>query len=254
MAKNVKAIAFYQEIDQALGQAGCPFCRLLNREADRKIEGILREMVLDPGKWEEVNRSRGYCHQHTWLLARAGAALGTAIMMQGITKTLLRVLDAHAQADGEKSGFKQLLSNLEMQRGTTARLTDDLGPQIPCPICTSLGKTEKHLAGTFVDHITGPHALQARYQESDGLCLPHFRQAVGKASSRAKLKALITSQRFIWDRLHGELAEFIRKNDHRFKHEPFGDERDAWLRSLETMVGAAPPRMEDKYLIDTKKG
>ena len=252
MAKNVNAIAFYQEIHQALGEAGCPFCRLLNREANRKIEGVLREMVLDPDKWAEVNRSRGYCHQHTWMLARTGGALGTAIMMQGIAKTLLRILDAHEQAMAEKSGFKQLFSSLKMQRGTTARLAEELAPQIPCPICTSLQKTEKHLAGTFVDHVTGQHTLLPRYQASDGLCLPHFRLAITRASSRAKLKALIEGQRAIWERLHGELAEFIRKNDHRFKHEPFGQERDAWLRSLETMAGAAPPRIEDKYLVNRK--
>ncbi len=34
-----------------------------------------------------------------------------------------------------------------------------------------------------------------------------------------------------------ELDEFIRKNDYRFRDEPWGQERDAWLRALNALAG-----------------
>ncbi|CAN5630359.1 hypothetical protein BH24DEI1_BH24DEI1_11940 [soil metagenome] len=37
--------------------------------------------------------------------------------------------------------------------------------------------------------------------------------------------------------VQGELAEFIRKNDYRYAHEPSGDERDSWLRALRALGG-----------------
>ena len=34
------------------------------------------------------------------------------------------------------------------------------------------------------------------------------------------------------DALVAELEEFVRKNDYRFRDEPWGGERDAWRRAL----------------------
>jgi hypothetical protein len=39
------------------------------------------------------------------------------------------------------------------------------------------------------------------------------------------------------EEIHGELAEFIRKNDYRFSAEPKGNERDSWLRALRALGG-----------------
>ena len=35
----------------------------------------------------------------------------------------------------------------------------------------------------------------------------------------------------------GELEEIQRKHDYRFSNEDFGKEGDAWIRSIEKMVG-----------------
>jgi hypothetical protein len=52
--------------------------------------------------------------------------------------------------------------------------------------------------------------------------------------------------------LHGELGEFIRKQDYRFAHEAYGSEADAWQRAIALLVGmngepdaARPPRRAD---------
>jgi len=37
--------------------------------------------------------------------------------------------------------------------------------------------------------------------------------------------------------LHRELAEFIRKNDYRFKDEGFGTESDSWKRAVHKLTG-----------------
>jgi hypothetical protein len=54
---------------------------------------------------------------------------------------------------------------------------------------------------------------------------------------------VVAAQRSVWERLYDELGEFIRKNDHRFRDETFGPERDSWRRALEAISGP-PPRSE----------
>jgi hypothetical protein len=74
------------------------------------------------------------------------------------------------------------------------------------------------------------------------LCLPHFRRAVAAVGNEESFTALVEAQKAVWQRLRADLAEFIRKNDHRFRGEPFGLEGDAWLRAIEAVSGAAPPK------------
>ncbi|MBN1920116.1 MAG: hypothetical protein JW892_02630, partial [Anaerolineae bacterium] len=75
--------------------------------------------------------------------------------------------------------------------------------------------------------------------QGGGLCLPHLRLTLQASGPAAGYRALLTAQREAWSALMAELDEFIRKNDYRFQHEPMGDERDAWLRALDALVGVS---------------
>jgi hypothetical protein len=92
----------------------------------------------------------------------------------------------------------------------------------------------------FVSHLIGEDGLLAGYEVSDGLCLPHFRQALARVRDERVFGALVGAQRAIWERLVAHLDEFVRKNDHRFQAETWGEERDAWLRAIAALAGARP--------------
>ena len=51
-------------------------------------------------------------------------------------------------------------------------------------------------------------------------------------------EALVNAQHAVWERLGTHLSEFIRKSDHRFRGEPWGEESDAWLRAIAALAGA----------------
>jgi hypothetical protein len=51
------------------------------------------------------------------------------------------------------------------------------------------------------------------------------------------LAQLVDLQRRTMGELRDELAEFIRKNDYRFRHEGFGKEGDSWLRAIGIICG-----------------
>lgn len=248
------SIPYYREIREALGQSGCAFCRMLIRDADRYLDSVLWELVNDSQVRAELNLARGYCQQHGWMLVRSGGALGVAIMMDDVLKTLLDVMSSNAVGPRADSVFKNVLSVLQREdvappgRGQqkerapqeTAGLVAALSPQTSCPACARLAPREKSYAKVLMSHLEGPNALGELYDASDGLCLAHFRLALANTPSPASAQSLVDLQRSVWERLEGELSEFIRKNDHRFRHEKFGEEKDSWRRALEAVSGPQP--------------
>lgn len=240
--ENLNAVPYFLDIREAFALPGCAFCRLLARSANRYLDIVLWEMVLDPELRAELNEARGYCSEHGWLLARPGSALGVAILMQHVIKTLVTVIES----DPVEGMSIPILENV--RRGlakdyaskSTAPLVARLEPQTQCPVCTHVEAQERELANTLLAHLDEPGDLAEDYRASDGLCLEHFRLSLARALSPAQAKTLIAVQQSVWQRLHDELGEFIRKKDHRFKDEPFGSEKDSWRRALEAISGPSP--------------
>jgi len=245
---NTQSTPFLDELREAFHGPGCAFCRLLDKHADKFVDSILWEMVNDPGTRIELNQARGYCNQHAWLLVRGGAALGTAILMNDVVKTLLKVADER-QLEGKSRRSLQRL--LERNHQAATRLAAELSPQTPCPVCANSSALEKYYATTLLAHMDGRDSLAEAYQASDGLCLPHFRYTLIAASPANDLAPLVEAQIVVWQRLHGELEEFIRKSDFRFRDETSGVEKDSWRRALEAVSGAAPQVSRGKGLTQT---
>jgi len=240
--ENLSGVPYFLDIREALSLPGCAFCRLLARSANRYLDIVLWEMVLDPELRAELNEARGYCSEHGWLLVRPGSALGVAILMQHVIKTLMTVLESQPVEAVSIPILENVRRGLakDYASKSTAPLVAKLEPQTPCPVCTHLEAREMELADTLLAHLDEPGDLAVDYRASDGLCLEHFRLSLARALSPAQARTLLTVQQSIWQRLRDELGEFIRKKDHRFKDEPFGSEKDSWRRALEAISGPPP--------------
>ena len=272
VAARIDSVPYYQEIQDAFGRSGCPLCRLSTDTAERYLDAVLWELVNDVEVRAELNRAHGYCQQHGWLLVRAGASLGVAILMRDVVRTLLDTLAANAVEEAPEARLQHLLWRLRRGRtgGQTAgepgrvaihpepvsapgprvqpprskaaaRLSVALSPENRCPVCALVQARAQDHMSTLLAHLEGPGGLLDAYLQSDGLCLDHFRQALGQARSGSQAMALVDAQRSVWQRLLADLDEFIRKSDQRFRDEPFGEERDAWRRALAAISGP-PPR------------
>jgi hypothetical protein len=69
------------------------------------------------------------------------------------------------------------------------------------------------------------------------VCLIHLDQTLVAARDAGRLRRLLQKHEAIVSRLIGELDEFQRKSDYRFRGEPIGDEADAWPRAIELVDG-----------------
>jgi hypothetical protein len=255
--ENLNAVPYFLDIREAFALPGCAFCRLLARSANRYLDIVLWEMVLDPELRSELNEARGYCSEHGWLLVRTGSALGVAILMQHVIRTLMTVVESNPVEGVSVPILENVRRGLakDYASRSTAPLVEQLEPQTQCPVCNHVEDREKELADTLLANLDEPGALAGDYRASDGLCLKHFRLSVTRALSPAQARTLIAAQQSVWQRLHDELGEFIRKKDHRFKDEPFGSEKDSWRRALEAISGPPPSSLtERRALTDPSSG
>ncbi|GAB4550557.1 MAG: hypothetical protein Kow0063_45050 [Anaerolineae bacterium] len=235
-------MSFY-DLRDALAQPGCAVCRLTAEATARYLDSLLWENVNDPGVRHDIRQARGFCHEHAWGLVRDGASLGVAIIMRDVLQEVLAIL---------KEGKFQALPTLSLRRtqevldssqpaAATAGLVRQLSPQSPCPACVQARTMENIYLSTLVEQLLGEDGLLAAYRASEGLCLPHFRQALARVRDETIFEALVNAQRAIWERLVSHLSEIIRKSDYRFQHEPRGEEVGGVPRAIAALSG---PRVE----------
>ncbi|MEM4725058.1 MAG: DUF6062 family protein [Candidatus Hadarchaeum sp.] len=233
-----KGLAYYALRD-ALPEPGCAVCRLKATAIERYLSGLLWESVNDPGVRCKIRQAQGFCFMHAWELARGGALLGIALLMRDVLQNALETLyEVYPQPLAAKP-LRQAVRDLFYRRRPALgdELEVRLTPRASCPACAQGEEMECIYLDILVGQLLGKDSLLSAYEASDGLCLPHFRQAVARARDEEVLNALVNAQRRIWERLIGQLSEFIRKNDYRFVCEPLGEESDAWLRAIATVSG-----------------
>lgn len=229
----------FYDLRDAMKKPGCAVCRLRAIASERFIEGLIYEKVNDPGLRDTLRLSRGFCHEHSWLLDRSGAALGMAIITHDVLK--------HVLADMRRGGFSSLptLSFTRAQemldqsrpKGATSSFVAALEPAAECPACTRAREIEEACLATLREHALEEGGLLVDYRASDGFCLPHFRQLIAGVDEETLFDALTESQRAIWQRLVDELSEAVRKSDYRFYGELLANEGDAWRRAIAALAG-----------------
>jgi hypothetical protein len=232
----------YYDLHDALAQPGCAVCRLRAKSTERYLDSLLWESVNDPGVRRDVRRARGFCREHAWQLVRPSQSLGVAILYHDVLHNVLAALEGAKYQALPLLSLQRAHEALDTDRpsAATADLVAHLAPQAPCPACKQAGAMEAIYLDTLVKTLRGEEGLLAAYESSAGLCLPHLSQALALVRDEAVFEALVGAQRTIWLRLEADLSEFIRKNDYRFRGEPWGAERDAWLRGIAALSGSEP--------------
>ena len=116
------------------------------------------------------------------------------------------------------------------------KLFQALTPRSICPACELRDKvTERALSALAV--TLKDERMLAGLRASDGLCLPHFRMAIGHIKDESDLAEFVAISREKLAALDRELLEFMRKNNYQFAREGFGREGDSWMRVIGVFVG-----------------
>ncbi len=234
VSSMVRPVTYFDLID-AFPEPGCAVCRLLQRNAARSLDSLLYEYVTDPDTQQAFRKRRGLCNEHSWqMLRHTGNALGIATLIGASLDEVLHVLTQTPLGVDPQSGLGRLLS--AGSKHNLSGLADQLEPTGACLICSQLSDAEGQYIHVFCQSLDD-EALARAFAASDGLCLPHLRQALRCVPDAKRGEKLLTMQVEKWQELRAQLQEFREKNDYRRSGEPMGVEGDSWRRAIRRLAG-----------------
>ncbi len=228
------------ELILACSQPGCPACRLEQNSVERFLSNQLYENVNSIPLRDRLRASRGFCREHVWLAVdkHLGDALGFAIIYHDVINAVLRQLeDALAEPAQGWAALQRRLS--EKISGVVGTVIHAITPRKPCPVCQERADITRLIIIQLVKELGDAKVLEA-LQASDGLCFLHLRLALeGAQQDNIGFDNLLSMHRGKLESLRAELAELIRKNDHRYIEEVFGAEGDSWRRAIAMVAGVS---------------
>lgn len=197
-------------------QASCALCRLIARSVAQSTRAFFAEFVNDPPARTRLRQARGFCAEHTALLASLGDALAVAILYSDLARL--------TRERWQQEGGRGLRLNLRGGGRT---------PSTPCPACADAQEAQARYVGALVAGLKEPQVWEA-LEAGSGLCVAHAERVMAQAApAHAARLRLLESERLA--ALQADLDEIVRKNDYRFRGEAWGPERDAWLRALKKL-------------------
>ncbi|HDI51867.1 hypothetical protein DRQ12_00995 [candidate division KSB1 bacterium] len=211
-SKKQEKHSSYFELIEAFNQPGCAICQLSERSAVRYVETILYENVNDPATRKKLRRSYGFCPHHAHIALKQQDAFGIGIIYADLLKNAL-----------------SLISNNQWQNPKTAAQH--------CPACKIAIKSTERFLDLMLRHFPETDFQQA-LQIAEPLCWKHFSQLVALSQDPSLRRQIIDWELKKLQILQTTLAEFLRKQDYRFRQEGFSQaEKNAWLRAMEFFVG-----------------
>lgn len=224
---------------EACRQKGCPICSVEQKGVARYLDNHFYENVNSPAWRDRLRGSLGFCHEHAWLGVnqRLGDALGYAIIYHDIVNAILGELGEEtspAPAPRRTSLFGQVT---EQGRNLLEKMSSAFSVRKRCPVCEQRDELTRTTLAVLVEELEKEEMADA-LRSSEGICLPHMKQALEYVKNDAVAYKLFSIQREKLAGLHAELAEFIRKNDYQLIEQGFGKEGDAWLRAISLVTGS----------------
>lgn len=229
----------YYALVEACALDGCPVCRVAQNSVRSFLDSFFYESVNDIQLRGKLRASLGYCREHLRLILEThlGDPLSFSIIYQDVLGNVLKGLPAENDAANQGG---RLMFSMRWATGGQSRQAAEmqalLSPPDRCLACLEQENSTQVILKTLVKTINDPLMLAA-VGESQGICLPHTNQALQMASDPDAFATLVRLTRQNLENLTGQLAEFIRKNDHRFADERVGKEGGAWKRALHLATG-----------------
>jgi hypothetical protein len=242
------------ELEGGLRRPGCPICGILAEGTRRNFSFFLDDGVLDPGMRLRLVESGGWCGRHMVLLLNVESRewpdhMGSATVFESLLEMAERRL-----AEALRGLLRRRTSAASRsRRRAIQRASDALRPRKACPACESEAEREASYLGFFIDALFDLALgleMKALYAGSEGLCYRHLIGCLERCASPDQINELAELEQPKLASLTREVSEYLRKHEHRYREEPFGDEVDAWARAARKLAGYQPVGLDIQELAD----
>src|SRR5512133_3825394 len=176
---------------EALKKPGCPTCRIFRQASERGLESFLWENVNEPDVRQGILDSYGFCPAHTRVMVARelytnSLPLGTNIIYEHLGRVVAGELKSlrPGSAAGAANQVGGALRGL-LNKAGLGKAGGPLQPRGECPACTAGNNgafNSLHVLCEKLQKSThgGNADVQTAYLASDGLCLPHLREAIAR--------------------------------------------------------------------------
>jgi len=234
----------------------CPMCVLEKKLEDESIEYALGASLMEPDKRQETNEL-GFCKAHFEAMYnkqvnRLGLALMIDTFLQEKNSRIKKIFESKASSlekDAAAGMVKNISNKLSTKQTDTEKLILELVAELDnidksCAICSKL----EHTIDRYIDVIFYLYFKETDFRETfhskKGFCLKHLRQLLSSTKkflnpNQAALftKNIMEMQLQHLERIEKEVDWFAKKFDYRFNDAPWGNSKDAVIRSIQKIRG-----------------
>ena len=208
----------------------CFLCDLETEIEQKYLNNYLQELVMDSKARERIIQSRGFCNNHSYKILieackpTSSDGHGIALIMQSITEQLIQELPI--QKNHGKYNFFKMLVNAKK-----------------CPACIHAEEFMKIYIEEAAKLLASSEDFSKLFKESKGFCIPHFiiltRATKGLELNQVQniLKVLYEVEEKNLQRLHTELAEYIKRQSYEFSEKDRAAVANVQLRSIQKIAG-----------------
>lgn len=238
MDETIYTIAINDAFEAA---SACPFCQLEQAYEKELLKYYLGPALMEPAVRMKSNAS-GFCKTHFYKLAHSGLnSLGLALMLQShldMRKLLLRGQLRDLSQNSVKTRFTR------SKRIKTDAIREALHNDKSCLCCASLQERMNHYYNSVLHMYEKDENFKQRFRNLKELCIPHAAElsvtaAVKlKENERSKLEESIAEvlEKQI-KKLEDDLQWFVNKHDYRKLDAPWGDSREAIIKTISLLQG-----------------
>lgn len=225
----------YFDLIETFPKGGCAVCKLLRRDTERAVDGLLYGFTGGEELIAAFNESRGVCAVHGAALKtnKMGNVLGIARLYTHALDALLDQLADLPPGDPPPAALDRLL-----RREPPTDPAAPLERTGQCPVCERLAEYEAEYLRMF-DVYLHDERFAAALHDSAGLCLPHLRGALRAIRTPGDRVTLATIHRDIWRALRDQVAGFADKQKFEHAHRITAEEADSWSRVIDALAGDA---------------
>jgi hypothetical protein len=223
----------YFKLLEALKESTCPICALLAEDNRAYLDAVFYESVLDVPTRLNLMESFGFCSWHAHQIPDLPSICAPNVGFAIFASDLLRKMVYLGGAMTENRRRNWISAWFKRKRRTLLSL---IKARV-CPACEHVKQFETYRLKDLLDAI-GDQAFLDTYQESRGICLPHFLLLEETYASHANFTLLYTMQLAKVATLRNMLEEFIRKQDFRFSGQITPEEAKAWKVALDLLTGS----------------
>lgn len=234
----------------------CPLCVLEKKLEDESIEYALGASLMEPDKREETNKL-GFCKSHFEAMYnkqvnRLGLALMIDTFMQEKNSRIRKIFESKLSSlekDASASIVKNISNKLSSKQTDTDKLISELVTELDninnsCAICSKLEHTiDRYIDVIFYLYFKEPD-FRETFNSKKGFCLKHLglllsstKKYLNPNQTAIFTKNIMEMQLQNLERIEKEVDWFTKKFDYRFNDAPWGNSKDAVVRSIQKIRG-----------------